>query len=56
MSGGRACAGPQVRDFVTKALVPCLESRVCGLNQQVTATRKGLKNQVRAALTRELRE
>ena len=47
--------GSQVRDFVTKALVPYMESRVCGLNQQVTATRKGLKNQLRSLWWRKER-
>jgi hypothetical protein len=37
-----------VRDFTLKALVPHLDKRVRLLNQQVTAVRKGVKNQLKS--------
>ncbi|KAK3240229.1 hypothetical protein CYMTET_49920 [Cymbomonas tetramitiformis] len=37
-----------VKDFTIKVMLPYMENRVVSLNQQVTDTRKGLKNQLKS--------
>ncbi|KAK9823583.1 hypothetical protein WJX72_003982 [[Myrmecia] bisecta] len=42
-----------LEDFTVRALLPHLEGRVRGLNHQVTATRRGLRNQIKTLLWRK---